>query len=1143
MSFEIMKPDVQPSRERRGKHATRPVLKGQNSVQQHSDKKFEEWKLAVLALTSTELGVADNALDISRMNLDALQNLADGRFDDRKQQGNLCEEHFREVQKELVKKNKSKTSSGPGEGIVVEAGFNDIMRLVVFGSVPLCGKATGGGEKGTRRKRCSSCTVNNGVGGGFAAKAGDRVTLFDFVILLLIVANTIVIVYDLWERGDHKSENDPVISGLQNAFLALFTVEAALKMFAYGSPSNKCCRLGLHGYFSYRWNIFDFSILVAGWAGMFYKLSTSAKAPTAFAFRIFRLFRALRALRVFSAMKIIGGTMTRGANAVVSATILFGCFAYLYSMIGHFLFNLAYRDVCTLNGTVPPSSTAKHCALPNSTDSWMYSVGALNCAELNSAWACERQPATSEINMDNYDNAWQSFLTASVVMSRNEWYRVYLDAREARSYLTAVPFHVALISTRIVIELLITAVICVMFALVRDNHFKLSGNVTSHYERIRRSASFMDSGIASGDGDSLLRQLHNRGSAEGPVPTNAVERVKSAIRSAAFANAVLVIIFLNMIFMVVMVTFNEHNGAVDAGRAAFAAIYLLEMVLKMFAYGVKGYFVVDSFNWFDFVIALFGIAVFFPETKFNSAPFQLFRIFRCVRVVRLVRGFPSIQEILTVVLDSNWTVLLVLTFNMMTIFIFAVLATSFELDLYSDYPQTCTSENMDGHPGLYGFGKIQYAALTLYVSFGGGSAWEQMRKGCKTHILIYAIMILWVAVISNILSKLIIGVVVSNFDASDSERKEFNEQQFKALRKMHTLETKARICTTNLNSPDALATAQGTSGPGTLDVPLYKETLGSIMQQLGGLRAQTLDGSGKIPTQEVKDLLLYVGNALEQHICHSLMARNARKAPTLDQIVSQIMFHLSRYTHGAGIRRTHSQLIHALTFTSVMIHLAALDVDIFMALRPLHERAMMENNHFKDLLKDLDLLHSSYDSSLETLAPLPHEPKEKRGAWSTLCRCSHRNLPLHFQKFGKFWDDIVLPLSSRFFSVFAIVLIACFVFMFAGYNFFKGKIGRCKLPVRNVTTIAPLNKDSCTGSWENPFEFSFDTIGESTLTILDLLALNNLEDIFLGISKVMTNADPDPGRAPSGWYILFPGIFILLVPRFLLHLFAGVFVN
>ena len=50
------------------------------------------------------------------------------------------------------------------------------------------------------------------------------------------------------------------------------------------------------------------------------------------------------------------------------------------------------------------------------------------------------------------------------------------------------------------------------------------------------------------------------------------------------------------------------------------------------------------------------------------------------------------------------------------------------------------------------------------------------------------------SVISNILSKLIIGVVVSNFDASDSERKEFNEQQFKALRKMHTLETKARIC-------------------------------------------------------------------------------------------------------------------------------------------------------------------------------------------------------------------------------------------------------------------------------------------------------------------------------------------------------------
>ena len=47
-------------------------------------------------------------------------------------------------------------------------------------------------------------------------------------------------------------------------------------------------------------------------------------------------------------------------------------------------------------------------------------------------------------------------------------------------------------------------------------------------------------------------------------------------------------------------------------------------------------------------------------------------------------------------------------------------------------------------------------------------------------------MIIWIAIISNVLIKLVVGVVVSNFEASDSQRRMFNEKRF-ALMKPGTI--------------------------------------------------------------------------------------------------------------------------------------------------------------------------------------------------------------------------------------------------------------------------------------------------------------------------------------------------------------------
>ena len=56
-------------------------------------------------------------------------------------------------------------------------------------------------------------------------------------------------------------------------------------------------------------------------------------------------------------------------------------------------------------------------------------------------------------------------------------------------------------------------------------------------------------------------------------------------------------------------------------------------------------------------------------------------------------------------------------------------------------------------------------------------------------------MLVYVAVISNVLSRIAIAVVVSNFEASDHERKEFNKDRFKAVAEVQFLERRLARCT------------------------------------------------------------------------------------------------------------------------------------------------------------------------------------------------------------------------------------------------------------------------------------------------------------------------------------------------------------
>lgn len=77
----------------------------------------------------------------------------------------------------------------------------------------------------------------------------------------------------------------------------------------------------------------------------------------------------------------------------------------------------------------------------------------------------------------------------------------------------------------------------------------------------------------------------------------------------------------------------------------FAALFMLEMILKIFCMGPKWY-VSDSFNIFDGIVTIVSLVEI--AALQGSSTFSVFRAFRMLRVLRLLQGLPSLRQLIEV---------------------------------------------------------------------------------------------------------------------------------------------------------------------------------------------------------------------------------------------------------------------------------------------------------------------------------------------------------------------------------------------------------------------------------------------------------------------------------------------------------------
>jgi len=149
--------------------------------------------------------------------------------------------------------------------------------------------------------------------------------LFDVMITCCIVINSCFMAAEHYNMSDTLGV---ILWFMDLVFVLIFTLEAAMKMFAYGG----------YVYFADSWNQFDFVIVIAGLLSLLPNVFLGLNV-----FRLFRVGRLLRLINKAETLRLLFWTLIYAAPSIMNIGLLIFVIFYIYAIIGMALFG---EDSC-----------------------------------------------------------------------------------------------------------------------------------------------------------------------------------------------------------------------------------------------------------------------------------------------------------------------------------------------------------------------------------------------------------------------------------------------------------------------------------------------------------------------------------------------------------------------------------------------------------------------------------------------------------------------------------------------------------------------------------------------------------------------------------------------------------------------------
>jgi len=505
-----------------------------------------------------------------------------------------------------------------------------------------------------------------------------RSSVFETVSLLVIIWSCVVLALE--SPADAYAE-----AGLryQNIAIAtLFVLEAAIKIIALGFVGHP------GAYLCIKWNILDLFIAVSAVVDVIF---WGSNVHGMVVLRSLRAIRPLRAVRKFEGMRVIVSSF---AKAVVPC-LQVGALCVLF----YFLFSIAYT--LSFSGAM---QSCFECPLPGvEGDCVRHYDSGPQCFPVNT-WevTCDPVLECSGLASSTTEWRWLNPSYRSLTFSSGDELETFSFDRFIESSKTL--FDVSTLENWMTPMYIATDTVGVGRNLVRgSNDLAALGFIlfifVMHFFLMQIFVAvlintYLDS-TKEETGDAFMTadqrewvQLNKRALSfrfkkhvELLKPKNCVRRfIFDIVTAKYFKVCIYVAIVLNTIALAC-----DHHGKSEDFRFAlivvdsiFGAIYVLEALMKLVAFGPKGYFHSKS-NVLDFVIVLVVLLNWILELVPSTGQIEDLRAVQSLRVLRVLRLFnlvASFKTLLRTLIVTAFPILNIIGILMILFFVYATLGVS-----------------------------------------------------------------------------------------------------------------------------------------------------------------------------------------------------------------------------------------------------------------------------------------------------------------------------------------------------------------------------------------------------------------------------------------------------------------------------------
>ncbi|XP_057675955.1 voltage-dependent L-type calcium channel subunit alpha-1D-like [Corythoichthys intestinalis] len=583
-------------------------------------------------------------------------------------------------------------------------------------------KAMQANKSALRAPRALCClTLSNPI--RMAALALVEWKPFDIFILLAIFANCVAMGVTKPYPDDDSNATNHQLEQVEYVFLVIFTIETFTKILAYG--------LVMHpsAYIRSGWNLLDFIIVIVGLFSVIAEAMTDHKPgeahhaagkPGGLDVKALRAFRVLRPLRLVSgvpSLQIVLNSIMKAMVPLLHIGMLVMFVIIIYAIIGLELFIGRMHKTCFFSSTgLMVEDDPSPCAFAGSGR-----FCTSNGSECRGKWEGPNGGIT------NFDNIFFAMLTVFQCITMEGWTDVLYWMNDAIGFEIPWVYFVSLVifGSFFIINLVLGVLsgefskerekavargelqkaqeskqmeedmIGYMDWLIEAEDVDEEGNKRAAiakkkmmkkfgwYKHSEDGESDSDDDIAYLDDDSgfcasLMAKMMANSFCDQLCQLNHTFRknCRVAVKTTNFYWLVLLLVFLNTV-----ASASEHYGQPkwltemqERANKILLLLFTLEMLMKMYAFGLQIYFMA-LFNRFDCFVVCGGIL----ETllvEFDVLPPIGISVLRCIRLLRIfkmTRHWAALSDLVNSLLNSMKAICSLLLLLFLFLIIFALL--------------------------------------------------------------------------------------------------------------------------------------------------------------------------------------------------------------------------------------------------------------------------------------------------------------------------------------------------------------------------------------------------------------------------------------------------------------------------------------